>query len=65
MSDGTGTPEDCAAAAQLYGGDLACEYSCLGFGDCLRAVTAVAPPEVTRYFEWLTAAWVSVAYAQR
>jgi NADPH-dependent glutamate synthase beta subunit-like oxidoreductase/Na+-translocating ferredoxin:NAD+ oxidoreductase RNF subunit RnfB len=29
--------EDCAAAAQLYGGDLACEYSCLGFGDCERA----------------------------
>jgi NADPH-dependent glutamate synthase beta subunit-like oxidoreductase/Na+-translocating ferredoxin:NAD+ oxidoreductase RNF subunit RnfB len=29
--------EDCAAAAQLYGGDLACEYGCLGFGDCQRA----------------------------
>jgi len=29
--------EDCSAAAQLYGGDLACEYSCLGFGDCERA----------------------------
>ena len=29
--------EDCAAAAQLYGGDLTCEYSCLGFGDCQRA----------------------------
>ena len=27
----------CAAAAQFYGGDLACSYGCLGYGDC-RAV---------------------------
>jgi Na+-translocating ferredoxin:NAD+ oxidoreductase RNF subunit RnfB len=29
--------DDCAAAAQLYGGDKSCEYACLGFGNCSRA----------------------------
>jgi NADPH-dependent glutamate synthase beta subunit-like oxidoreductase/Na+-translocating ferredoxin:NAD+ oxidoreductase RNF subunit RnfB len=45
--------EDCAAAAQLYAGDLECEYGCLGFGDCQRACTydaitldEVGPPVV-------------------
>ena len=28
--------DDCVAANQLYGGDLACEQSCLGFGNCVR-----------------------------
>ena len=27
----------CKAAAQLYGGDLACQYGCLGYGDCAVA----------------------------
>jgi electron transport complex protein RnfB len=30
--DGT---ETCAIAAALYGGDTACEYGCLGYGDCV------------------------------
>ncbi|HEX7478623.1 MAG TPA: RnfABCDGE type electron transport complex subunit B [Polyangiales bacterium] len=30
---------DCVAANQLYGGDLACEQACLGFGNCVRACT--------------------------
>lgn len=31
--DGT---ETCAIAAALYGGDTACEYGCLGYGDCVE-----------------------------
>lgn len=27
----------CAAASQFYGGDLACRYGCLGYGDCAAA----------------------------
>ncbi len=27
--------DDCAAAAQLYAGDLACEHACLGFANCV------------------------------
>jgi electron transport complex protein RnfB len=30
-----GTPT-CAIAAALYGGDTACEYGCLGYGDCVE-----------------------------
>jgi formate hydrogenlyase subunit 6/NADH:ubiquinone oxidoreductase subunit I len=29
--------DDCAAAAMLYGGDLSCEYGCLGYGNCVAA----------------------------
>lgn len=29
--------EDCAAAAALHGGHLACGYGCLGFGNCAKA----------------------------
>jgi NADPH-dependent glutamate synthase beta subunit-like oxidoreductase/formate hydrogenlyase subunit 6/NADH:ubiquinone oxidoreductase subunit I len=29
--------QDCAAAARLDAGEIACAYSCLGFGDCQRA----------------------------
>jgi electron transport complex protein RnfB len=31
--DGTQT---CSIAATLYGGDTACEYGCLGYGDCVE-----------------------------
>ena len=30
-------PRDCKSAALVAGGDKACEYSCLGFGDCEAA----------------------------
>lgn len=30
-------PKDCKSAALAAGGDKACEYSCLGFGDCEAA----------------------------
>lgn len=30
-------PEDCRGAALVAGGDKACEYSCLGYGDCVAA----------------------------
>ena len=30
-------PKDCKSAALVAGGDKACEYSCLGFGDCEAA----------------------------
>ncbi len=29
--------KDCLAASQLQGGDKACLYGCLGYGDCFRA----------------------------
>ena len=29
--------ESCRAAKTLYGGDMACPYGCLGFGDCVKA----------------------------
>lgn len=29
--------ESCAAAAQLFGGNTACAYGCLGYGDCANA----------------------------
>jgi electron transport complex protein RnfB len=28
--------QTCAIAAALYGGDTACEYGCLGYGDCVE-----------------------------
>ena len=27
----------CAAAAKLYGGPKSCSYSCVGYGDCMKA----------------------------
>ena len=32
----------CAAAARLYGGPNACNYGCLGYGDCAEACPATA-----------------------
>ena len=29
--------ESCAACAALYSGRAACEYGCLGYGDCVKA----------------------------
>ena len=29
--------QSCAAASKLYGGPKACEFACLGYGDCLKA----------------------------
>ena len=29
----------CAAAVKFYGGDKACSYGCLGYGDCVKACT--------------------------
>lgn len=29
--------EDCSAAANLYGGPMACSYGCVGMGNCVRA----------------------------